>query len=810
MARASTIQTNFTSGEVSPLITGRVDLTRYQNGAAIVENFLIQPQGCALRRSGTKFVNEVKEQSKFTKLVPFEFSTEQAYVLEFGDSYMRVYMDGGIVESAPSTPVEIVTPWDETEIGDISYTQSADVLYVCHPDYTPRKISRTSHTAWTIAEVDTSDGPYLTQNVTDIEFQLSSISDVETIINTVSEFIAGDVGDYIEYNKDGVPTLGLIASYVSGTEITITPLENIVDPLDPEVTFVSYVGTTLTVTHDVFTRDVVGAYIRADISGSITWHLITAYDGATRTAVTANAAVTVKAITGILSTKDRTITATLKATEASFVATDVGRHFRMNLDTDQVWGTISAFTSTTEVSVTVNDPVPLKSDDPSAYKADGKTKLWRLGAWSDTTGYPSVTTFHEQRLCLANTSEEPQTVWMSKSADYENFAPTELNSDVSDDNAITYTIASSKVNSISWLRSTQVLLIGTIGGEWEVKSSSSAEPVTPRNISVSQQTPHGSSLRTPERIGNAILFVQRAGNKVRELAYSFQVDSFVSSDLTIVSSHILINHGGAVDLAYQEDPDSLLWIALDDGQLACLTYIKEQDVYAWHRHVLGGDGIVESIASIPSDSGNTLYVIVKRTIDGSIVRYVEYISENFKPEDTTDKDEMYFLDSFLTYSGVAADTFSGLDHLEGEEVSIVAEGSVLPSETVSGGSVITEDLYTSVVIGLPYTSTLKTLPIEGGSEDGTSQGKIKRIQSLSIRLVDSLGFKHGTDLSDLIQLSFRESNDPMDVSPPLFTGDKTVEIEQGYETLAQYYIVQDQPYPLNILSLMPQFYTNTR
>jgi len=814
MARADIIKTNFTSGEVSPLILGRTDITKYMNGAEIIENFLVKPQGALFRRSGTRLINEVKEQSKFTKLVPFEFSDVQSYVLEFGDTYMRVYMNGGVVENPPGTPVEIVTPWATSDLPDLSYTQSADILFVCHPDYQTRKISRTGHSAWTIELYETTDGPYLPLNIEDIEMQISSVVDRETLISTTSDFAVGDVGDYVEYNKNGIPTLGEIIAYVSVTEVLIRPIENIVEPLDSEVTFVSLGGAPLVavVTHGVFNRYIVGAYLRCDVGGSITWNLISGYDGASRTDVTVGASLTMVATTGILSTKDRTITAVMDCTENMFVSTDVDRQFRLDFTTDQVWGKVASYVSVTQVTVELDIAIPLKDADPTSYKDDGRTRSWRLGAWGETTGWPSCITFHEERLCFANTEEEPQTVWMSRSGDYSNHAPTEPNSDVSDDNGITYTIASNKVNSIKWLRSSQVLLIGTIGGEWEVKGSSASEPISPINISLSQQTSFGSLLSNPEKIGNSILHAQRSGDKVRQLSYSFEADSFVSSDMTIVSEHIIRDGGGITDMAFQQDPNNILWMSRVDGILVGFTYVKEQEVFAWHRHILGGlfgtsNAVVESIAAVSSAVGNVLYMVVKRTIDGSTARYIEYLEEDFYPVDEEDKDDMFFVDSGLSYSGVPAIILAGLDHLEGETVQVCADGAVIPDKIVSGGQIILDDAAGNVHAGLQFTSRMHTLPLEGGGNWGTSQAKIKRIKRLGLRILTSLGFKHGTEIANLEVESFRGESDLTDKSPPLFTGDKKIELDHDYDTLAQYWIYQDSPYPLNILALMPEFST---
>ena len=812
MARADIIKTNFTTGEVSPLILGRTDITKFANGVSILENFIVKPQGAASRRSGSRLVNEVKEQAKFTRLIPFEFSDVQAYILEFGDLYMRVYMDGGIVENPPLTPVEVVTPWSTADLPDLSFTQSADILFVTHPDHQTRKVSRTAHDAWDISLFVTVDGPYLPQNEEDIEFQVSSVVDRETLISTVADFAAGDVGKFVEYNKSGIPTLGEVITFVNTKEVVIRPVENIVEPLDSEVTFVSLGGVPLTavVTHGVFNRNIIGAYLRCNVAGVITWNLITGYSGATRTNVVVAASLTMVATTGILSTKDRLITAVISSTEDIFVVTDVDRLFRLNFATDQVWGKITVFTTAKQVSVELDIPIPLMSSDPTSFKNNGRTKQWRLGAWGETTGWPSCITFHEERLCFANTVEEPQTVWMSKSADYNNFAPTGPDSAVSDDNAISYTIASNKVNSIVWLMSSQVLLIGTIGGEWQVKSSSSGEPITPTNIAVSQQTAYGSSLKDPEKVGNSVLHVQRSGNNVRQLSYSFDVDSFINSDMNIVSEHILRDGGGATDMAYQQNPHGILWITRSDGVLVGFTYIKEQEVYAWHRHVLGGSfgtgaAVVESIASVPSETGNTLYMVVKRTIDGSTARYVEYIEADFHPTTPEDKDDMFFVDSGLSYSGVPVTTLAGLDHLEGESVQLCADGAVVPPRTVVGGEITLAAAASNVHAGLQYISKLRTLPVEGGGDFGTSQGKTKRIKKVSLRLLDSIGFKHGVDESNLTEVSFRSDSDPMDKSPPIFTGDKVVEMEHDYDILAQFWIYQEKPYPLNILAMITQF-----
>ena len=829
--RYSTIQTNFTAGEISPQLFGRTDIVKYANGADTIWNFTVRPQGGVTRRSGTRFVGEVKDETKAARLVPFEFSTIQAYILELGNLYMRVYMDGGVVESGPGVPLEVVTPWATADLQGLYFTQSADVLYVCHPDYQPRKISRTSHTAWIIDTLDTLDGPYLSSTPDPATLIISGITDVATLTSDAADFPAAAfpaaVGKFVEYWVEGKPTIGVITARVDDNTVTITPKMNVIEPLSEEVTYVTYTaGTTAIVSHHIFVRHNVGAYLRVEFphdSGTIYWCLVNGYIGTTRDRVTIDAAVTMHATTGVLTLSNRTITGTITSTESIFVAdvgggtpvpsSDRGRHIRMNFTSDQLWAKIVTVPTDKTVTVTLKDPMPLKIEDPTTYKDDGKTDVYKLGAWSDTTGWPTCCTFHEERLVFAATATEPQTVWMSASSDYENMAPTDLKSAVLDSSGITYTMASSKINAIVWLESCQVLLIGTIGGEWQVRSSSSTDPITPTNFAMSQQTQYGSAEEVnPIRAGNAVVFVQRSGKKVRELAYSNDSNAYQATDMSIISDHVLTYGLGTSRLAYQQEPTNIIWGILGNGLLFGVTYVKDQDVYAWHQHGISGgydtdSAEVESIATIPGDDGDVLYMIVKRTLNGTTRRFIEFMEKTFAPISETDKDEMFFVDSFLSYTGAPATTFAGLDHLIGEIVYAIADGSELPPLVVDGAGEIAIDKAASVLhVGLPYASVLRTLPLDGGVGTGeTSQGHTKRIDKLSVRLLDTIGFAYGTDIMNLDVASFRESDGAMDESPLLRSDDYELLIEDSYNLRSQYYIVQTSPYPLTVLSIMPQF-----
>ena len=673
MARVAAQLSNFTAGELSPRLDGRNDLAKYSAGCATVENMVIYPHGAAARRPGTTFIAEVKTSSAKTRLIPFEFSTTQTYILELGNQYMRFYRDNGQILSSGS-PYEISTPYLTAELFDIKFAQSADVMYITHPSHKTRKLSRTGHTSWTLSEVDFTNGPYLDTNTSTTTFTTSA--------------------------------------HTVGT------------------------GRTLTAS----------------------------------------------AITGINS-------------DTGFQTTDVGRLVRFR----DGYGEITARTDT--LNVTIEILVDMGSTSASTD--------WYLGAFSDTTGHPSCVSFFEQRLVFAATLSQPQTVFFSKSGDYENM-DANIGGTVADDDAIIYTIASNQVNAIRFMAASRTLIIGTAGGEFTVSGGGDNDAVTPTNILIKKQSNHGAANIDAVAVANATLFVQRAKRKIRELAYNFDVDGYIAPDLTILAEHV--TKGGITEMAYQEEPLAIIWCVRDDGELVALTYQREQEVVAWHRHVFGGafgsgKAVCESVAVIPTeDSEYELYMIIKRTINGATKRYVEYL--NTFDFDETDNTSFNFLDSQLSYSGSAATTISGLSHLEGQTVSVLADGATHPDKTVSSGSITLDRSASDVKVGLGYTSLLKTMRIDAGAQNGTSQAKTKRIYEVTARLYESVGVEIGPDLSNMERVPFRTSSDPMDQGIPPFTGDKEVEFRGNYDTDGFMIVRQTQPLPLTILSLYPRLVTN--
>ena len=748
MAKVSAAKQNFTAGELTQRLFGRTDLGRYDNGATTVENFLVQPHGGLSRRPGTRYVAEVKTSSAKTRLIRFQFNVEQVYVIEMGNNYMRFYKDGGQIVDGSSNAIELTTTYTTAQVPDVKFAQTADVMYLVHPAHPPRKLTRSSHTSWSITDVDLKRGAMLDPNITTTTLLANGRTGNVNITASASLFTSNDVGRLVQLHKG----FAKITSITSAT-VAVAAVQELEDG-------------------------------RTELMPTYACTTISFHEGDPDS-------------TG-LEHNDR-----LEDTAGNFI--DQG--FEVGMRVTLTGSTSNNFTNLLVVAVTDTTLVIAPGNDLAAEAAGDSVTLvgslvadkkWRLGAFF-IGSYPSTVAFYEQRLVFAGTSNQPQTMFFSQSGDFENF---EIGTDA--DDGLQYTIGSNEVNVIRYLVSSSQLVVGTSGGEFVVRASGFDEPLTPTNTQIKQQTTFGSAPIQPLLIGNSTLFIQRAKRKLRELAFSSESDSYVAPDMTILADHI--TDGGIEEMAYQQEPDSVAWLVRADGVVACMTFRREEQVVAWHRHIVGGafgsgNAVVESVATIPGDiDEDQVWVIVKRTINGATKRYVEYLS-GF--DFGTDVGNAFFVDSGLTYSGSAATTISGLNHLEGQSVAILADGAAHANKTVSSGSITLDRSVTKAQIGLPFTSKLETLRIDAGSAMGSSQGKNKRIGEVTVRLFRTVGLKIGTSSTELDTIPFRSSSDSMDTALSLFTGDKTAEFNGGYDDDATITIIQDLPLPMTILAIFP-------
>lgn len=718
---------NFTAGELSPTLDGRIDIPQYNSGVKELENFLPVLHGPVSRRPGSRFVSEAKFSDRATRVVSFEFSTVQTYILEFGDQYVRFYRDGGRIEEPLGSAVEIATPYLEADLFDLKFAQSADVLYIAHPSYATRTISRTSHTNWNIEVVSFNPPPTFEEG----NFPATTLTPGATtglgitFTAGAAEFIGADVNRAIIFGNSKAVIRSLVLPEPS-TQVVVDIIDDFPD------------------TNPIPSGD---------------WSLA----GSPATSCTPDISGPVNAI------------ANLATVPNAFRADIVGKYVRINGGVIRV----TVFNSAKSV-----DGIILSELSSTSAAVAGAWSV-EVEEWSVTRGFPTAITFHEQRLWLAGSTTKPQTLWGSASGDFNNFS---LGPD--DDDAVEYTIASTQVDAIKWIVSHRTLLIGTVGSEFNARGQNG--PLTPSNVTMSPETHYGSSGALPLRIGNATIFITRSGRELREMAYQFESDAYAAADILLLSSH-LTEAGTMVEMDYRADPFPILGIIRSDGTLMTATYERQQRVVGWARQVTQGN--YESIAAIPGE----VWVVVQRTIDGVPKKYLE----RFGGAGTAGHYGSLFQDSALTYDGVATTSFSGLQHLAGETISVLGEGSVYPDTVVQAGGTFEIDgpAVTQAEFGLPYTSTLTTMRPETPLALGTSQGRKKHWNRVQVRLNNSLGFEFETpEGSEKHRMPFRKAGDLMGDPPPLFTGDKRAP-NLGYDREGRIKIIQTQPLPITVVGI---------
>ena len=454
---------------------------------------------------------------------------------------------------------------------------------------------------------------------------------------------------------------------------------------------------------------------------------------------------------------------------------------------------ITGFTSATEVTADVHEDQYGNSRLPDSAVGSGNANTrWSLGAFGGSEGFPKAVGFYEQRLYFAGTTGQPQTVFGSVSADFENMTP-----GTNDDDAVNLTIASDRVNVIRHLLPARFLQILTTSAEFTLSGGTGSTPVTPTNVNVLRETTFGCSEVRPVRAGNSTILIQKGQEKVKEITFDLDTDGLLGIDLTILADHI--PRGGLTDMVWQQEPELILWFVHSDGRLVGLTYDRANAAIGWHDHVIGGSGTVESITSIPSGSEDQVYLSVKRTIDGSTVRHIEYLKTIEFGDDVADA---FYVDSGLTYDGSATTTITGLNHLEGETVAVLTDGATHDDEVVTNGKITLDVSSEKVHVGYSYTSTLETLRLEAGADDGIAQGKLKRIHGVTARFFKTVGAELGPDTDNLDRLPFRDSSMAMDEAVPLFTGDKEIYFPAGYENDARVIVRQSQALPMTVLAIM--------
>ena len=748
-------QLAFTTGEVSPDISSRFDLEQYKSALLEAENVVIRPYGAVAKRQGSQYVGQVKYSDKPTRLFEFTTNTNNSFMLEFGDKYIRVW-NYGIY-----TGIEVTTPFTSDILFDLNCNQSGDVMFICSGKYPIQTLSRYSDTDWRMSTYKLTEQPYDEIN-TDNGHTLTVNGD--TITSTKDLFTQDMVGSVIQiaYYVEAVHTK-------SAGEVVEKKVRRYMQ------------GQTIEKTYNNINYNVGSYSTDTELSWKFTTH--GTWEGTVKLQISNNDGQTWKDYRTYTSKNDYNVTDTGKieaGARLKYISDIKGGSVNCDLS-------IMPFTQYGVVEIkSVTDAKNAKVNVLNGIKEGEPSYQWKLGSWNRGRGYPKLCTFYQDRFVVAATDSKPNFIWFSRTGDYPNFGVEKVEGTITDDSAITLPVINRKMCEIRHLVPANDLIILTSGNEWIVRGD---KTITPTNCNLKTQTQRGALSCEPQFIGNRCVFVQERGGTVRDMGYSYESDNYTGQDLTLFVKTLVKGHL-AVTSAYAQDPDSIIYYVRDDGQLNCLTYIPEQKVYGWSHFVTNGKyRYVESVAEGEQD---TIYFVVDRVINNKSVKCIER-SIPLYTEDNSD----VFLDCYVKVANSIKTDYINAPHLVGQMVDIVIDGQQMPSRVVPPTGVIKLDGKANVItVGLPYTTKIKIPSVEQQINDGTLQGRVATVSRVVLRMYKSFGGKVGRTFDRMDDITL----------PPneLFTGDKPVILPKmgiNYSTDTSICIKHSDPFPFNLLSI---------
>lgn len=748
-------QLAFTTGEVSPDVSSRFDLEQYKSALLEAENVVIRPYGAVAKRQGSQYVGQVKYSDKPTRLFEFTTNTNNSFMLEFGDKYIRVW-NYGIY-----TGIEVTTPFTSDILFDLNCNQSGDVMFICSGKYPIQTLSRYSDTDWRMSTYKLTEQPYDEIN-TDNGHTLTVNGD--TITSTKDLFTQDMVGSVIQiaYYVEAVHTK-------SAGEVVEKKVKRYMQAQTIEKTY-----NNINYNVGAFSTD-------TELSWKFTTH--GTWEGTVKLQISNNDGQTWKDYRTYTSKNDYNVTDTGKIEAGARLkyVSDI-KSGSVNCDLSIMpftqYGIVEIKSVTNAKNAKVNVLNGIKEGEPS-YQ-------WKLGSWNRGRGYPKLCTFYQDRFVVAATDSKPNFIWFSRTGDYPNFGVEKVEGTITDDSAITLPVINRKMCEIRHLVPANDLIVLTSGNEWIVRGD---KTITPTNCNLKTQTQRGALSCEPQFIGNRCVFVQERGGTVRDMGYSYESDNYTGQDLTLFVKTLVKGHI-AVTSAYAQDPDSIIYYVRDDGQLNCLTYIPEQKVYGWSHFVTNGKyRYVESVAEGEQD---TIYFVVDRVINNKNVKCIER-SIPLYTEDNSD----VFLDCYVKVANSIKTDYINAPHLVGQMVDIVVDGQQMPSREVPPTGVIKLDGKANVItVGLPYTTKIKIPSVEQQINDGTLQGRVATVSRVVLRMYKSFGGKVGRTFDRMDDITL----------PPneLFTGDKPVILPKmgiNYSTDTSICIKHSDPFPFNLLSI---------
>ena len=732
-----TLHRSFTAGEITPELYGRVDLVKYQTGLALCRNFLVLPHGPATCRPGFRFINEARDSTKRVRLLPFAFSATQTVVLEFGHQYIRFHIEGQTLLETGAAIASIAGSLVATSAAH-GYSTGDDVFIGTRF----HRVTVTGATTFTTADrwgvATTASG--------------TTAARVYTI---ASPYVEADLFD-LHFAQDN-DILTLVHPAYAARELRRLGAANWT------LTTVSFTAPAGPASAPTATPTTVTAGTGVDNFYAYT---VTGADG-----VESLPSPTTAGVTNPLQLAGNYNTISWSATPGA------QRYTVYKLR----GGVLGYMGSTTSTSLRDDNITPDTTQAPPE-------SVYTLNTGADD--YPAAVTYHEQRRFFAGTTNEPQTITATRTGTQSNLTSSVP---VRDDDAMEFRLASRQQNAIRHLLPLSDLIAMTVGGEFRIFSDG-APAITPTSLTVKPQGYSGASNVQPALTNGSILYVQSQGSRVRELAYNWQASSYASIDLSIMAPHLFTGYTVS-DMAYSRAPVQTLWCVRSDGELLGMTYVPEQQVYGWHQHTT--DGTFESVTVVSEGTEDTLYALVRRTVNGRDVRYIERL----QTAGFVAQADAFYVDSGLTYRGAPVTSLSGLWHLEGKTVQILADGADVPERVVTGGAITLDEAASVVHVGLPYNSDLMTLPLALEGAAAAGQGRFKNVNSVAIRVSQSSLVSAGPTFDRLTDYPARQVSDPYGSPPALRTGEFRMSIGPSWNSDGGVCVRRSRPVPLTVLSM---------
>lgn len=659
-------QPSFSAGEASPSVYGRVDQERYGISARTMRNFLPRMYGGADNRPGTRFIVECGDETRPVRLIEFQFSDQQTYVIEAGHQYMRFIRAGGVQLEDGGSPVEIATPYTDDQVYELSFAQSADVLTIVHPDHPPQELKRLSETNWTLTPYDFKEGPFLDINTDESLFIHSSAqTGTVTLTATAAVFKPEHVGALIyleELNKSRVRPweANKFFSWEGNNAFGVLRRNDGKVYECQDRSRLRLFQGSIPPTHEKGVDNCGdGSSIFGQGTGNkvgVEWlYLHSGYGVARITAYTSPTSVTATVLLRIPNTIVGGVIAAqgpwgftgdgtqVDLTITGATSSDPGQYEVFVDDVLQAPGEQYTISLPTLTFVTA----PPNSSVVTARQLSqaNRTSVFAFGAWSDEQGWPSVVSYFGDRQAFARTRGEPQAIWATRIGRYNEF---KRSTPLQADDRLSMRIPSRKVNAVVDMVPLSSLVVLTTGGEWRLRGGEDGV-LAPDAFNLDPQTYYGAAPVRAVEIGNTAIYVQRQGGSVRDISFSFEDDGFTGGDLSYWSDHLFEEYR-VTQLAYHQEPYSVVWAVREDGRLLSMVYVRNQEVMGWSWHDTGTDAgdAFEQAVVIEGDGEDEVYFVVRRNVNGQVRRYIEKLQPRITLGDWR---RYWFADSALVYDG---------------------------------------------------------------------------------------------------------------------------------------------------------------